>query len=60
MVTDTDADLIKITEDGQVTKRIIKAGVGKTPEKSDTVTGAHLDLCVSNPPLFTQSTSSAL
>ncbi|KAF1796619.1 hypothetical protein FB192DRAFT_1336742, partial [Mucor lusitanicus] len=42
MVTDTDADLIKITEDGQVTKRIIKAGVGKTPEKSDTVT-VHYD-----------------
>ncbi|CAO0790376.1 unnamed protein product [Mucor circinelloides] len=42
MVTDTETDLIKITQDGQVTKRIIKAGVGKTPEKNDTVT-VHYD-----------------
>lgn len=34
-----DSDLIKITEDGQVTKRIIKPGVGKVPEKNNTVTG---------------------
>lgn len=45
MVTDTETDLIKITQDGQVTKRIIKAGVGKTPEKNDTVTGRHHVLC---------------
>ncbi|GAN11426.1 70 kDa peptidylprolyl isomerase [Mucor ambiguus] len=42
MVADTDADLIKVTKDGQVAKRIIKAGVGKTPEKNDTVT-VHYD-----------------
>jgi hypothetical protein len=35
----TDSDLIKITEDGQVTKRIIKPGIGKVPEKNNTVTG---------------------
>ncbi|KAG2192030.1 hypothetical protein INT46_011848 [Mucor plumbeus] len=38
----TDSDLIKITEDGQVTKRIIKPGVGKVPEKNNTVT-VHYD-----------------
>ncbi|KAL7320863.1 FK506-binding protein 5 [Mucor circinelloides] len=42
MVTDTETDIIKITQDGQVTKRIIKAGVGKTPEKNDTIT-VHYD-----------------
>ncbi|KAK4517053.1 GTPase activating protein (GAP) [Mucor velutinosus] len=42
MVTDKDTDLIKITKDGHVTKRIIKAGVGKIPEKNDIVT-VHYD-----------------
>jgi hypothetical protein len=35
----TDSDMIKLTEDGQVTKRILREGVGAQPEKDNTVTG---------------------
>ncbi|KAI9476350.1 MAG: hypothetical protein EXX96DRAFT_576866 [Benjaminiella poitrasii] len=42
MATDEITESINLTEDGQVTKRIIKEGLGLNPEKSDTVT-VHYD-----------------
>ncbi|KAI7889804.1 uncharacterized protein EV154DRAFT_513445 [Mucor mucedo] len=37
MVTNLDMDLIKISEDGHVTKRILREGSGTTPEKNNSV-----------------------
>jgi hypothetical protein len=34
-----DEPIIKLTEDGKVTKRIIKEGIGMQPDKYSTVTG---------------------
>lgn len=39
MVTNLDMDLIKISEDGHVTKRILREGSGTTPEKNNSVCG---------------------
>ncbi|ORZ21157.1 hypothetical protein BCR42DRAFT_406928 [Absidia repens] len=36
--TNTDNNIIKLTEDGKVTKRIIKEGTGRQADKSSTVT----------------------
>lgn len=33
---------IKLTEDGNVTKKILREGVGTLPEPNNTVTGKHL------------------
>jgi hypothetical protein len=35
----SDADIIKLTDDGQVTKRILREGAGTQPEPNNTVTG---------------------
>jgi hypothetical protein len=42
MVTDSEVDIIKLTEDGQVTKRILREGAGTTPEKNNSVSGMTL------------------
>ncbi|KAI7905871.1 uncharacterized protein BX663DRAFT_558468 [Cokeromyces recurvatus] len=42
MVTEETTNVINLTKDGQVTKRILKEGVGLSPEKNDTVT-VHYD-----------------
>lgn len=42
MVTDSEMDVIQLTDDGQVTKRILREGAGSTPEKNNTVSGITL------------------
>jgi hypothetical protein len=47
-----DETIIKLTEDGKVTKRIIKEGIGMQPGKYSTVTGKQPHLKTRNTLIF--------
>lgn len=41
MLSDCNMDLINITKDGSVTKRILREGAGSSPEKNNSVCGTY-------------------
>lgn len=44
MINDSNMDLINLTKDGNVTKRILREGVGVSPEKGNSVCGTYEEI----------------